>query len=187
MYREFSYGLLAELSSHQIDFVNWMLNSHPEKVNGFGDISYWKDGRETYDNTHVLFSYPNGVKASFSCLTSNAKDDYQIKIHGDKGTIIIGQTNAWFYPEGKYDKVYGDVDGTSGATTNWVEGKGTPINYQHIDPTKQALEDFRDSIKFNTNPLSNVITGSKASFCVDMGIRSMDENKTIYWDSLYNI
>ena len=27
MYREYSYGLLAELSSHQIDFCNWVLNN----------------------------------------------------------------------------------------------------------------------------------------------------------------
>ena len=66
MYREYSFGLLAELSSHQIDFVNWVFNSNPSKVSGFGGIDYWKDGRETYDNTHVVYAYPNGVKASFT-------------------------------------------------------------------------------------------------------------------------
>ena len=123
MYREYSYGLTAELSSHQIDFSNWLLKSSPHKVAGFGGIDFWKDGRETYDNIHLVYSYPNGVKASFTCLTSNAKDDYQIKVMGENATILIDHQNAWKYPEGKYNKIISDVDGVSGATASWEEGK----------------------------------------------------------------
>ena len=186
MYREYSYGLLAELSSHQIDFANWLFDSHPEKVTGFGGIDYWKDGRETYDNTHVIYSYPNGVKASYTCLTGNAKDDYKIHVMGDKGTMVLDYAKAWFYPEGSYTKKYGDVDGVSGATTNWEAGKGIPLDFDHIDPTQQALEDFRDSIVKGIPPLSDVISGAKVSYAIDMGIRAMDQNKTIEWDPSYN-
>ncbi len=187
MYREYSYGLTAELSSHQIDFCNWFLDAHPEKVTGFGDISYWKDGRETYDNTHLIYSYPNGVKASFTCLTANAKDDYQIKVLGDKGSIIIDYQNAWKYPEGKYDKVMGEVDGVSGATASWTEGKGIAIEYKHTEPTRQALEDFRTAIIENKMPLSNFKSGAKVAFAVDMGIRAMDTNQVVNWNSDYNL
>ena len=186
MYREYSYGLLAELSSHQIDFANWLFDSHPEKVTGFGGIDYWKDGRETYDNTHVIYAYPNGVKASYTCLTGNAKDDYKIHVMGDKGTMVLDYAKAWFYPEGSYTKKYGDVDGVSGATTNWEAGKGIPLDFDHIDPTQQALEDFRDSIVKGIPPLSDVISGAKVSYAIDMGIRAMDQNKTIEWDPSYN-
>jgi len=187
MYREYSYGLLAELSSHQIDFANWLFDSHPEKVTGFGGIDYWKDGRETYDNTHVIYAYPNGVKASYTCLTGNAKDDYKIHVMGDKGTMVLDYAKAWFYPEGSYTKKYGDVDGVSGATTNWEAGKGIPLDFDHIDPTQQALEDFRDSIVKGIPPLSDVISGAKVSYAIDMGIRAMDQNKTIQWDPSYNL
>ena len=70
----------------------------------------------------------------------------------------------------------------SGATTNWTQGKGTSLDIQHIDPTKQALIDFKDAILNNIEPLSNVITGAKAAYAVDMGIKAMDTEKTIYWD-----
>lgn len=182
MYREFSYGLLAELSSHQIDFVNWITQLHPEKVTGFGGIDYWKDGRETYDNINVVYAYPNGLKANFTCLTANAKDDYKIRVFGDKGTIVLDYTKAWEYPEGTYEKKYGDVDGVSGATANWEPGKGIPIEYTHTDPTRQALEDFRDAILNNSQPTSDLTTGAKTAIAIDMGIRAMDQNKTIYWD-----
>ena len=32
MYKEYSGGLVAELCSHQIDFVNWALNDNPSKI-----------------------------------------------------------------------------------------------------------------------------------------------------------
>ena len=187
MYREYSYGLTAELSSHQIDFCNWLLKANPIKVTGFGGIDYWKDGRETYDNTHLIYTYPNGVKASFTCLTSNAKDDYQIKVMGDKATIIINTNKAWIYPEGKYDKVMGDVDGVTGATESWTEGKGNSIDFEHKEPTRQALEDFRESIINNTNPKSNINSGADVSFAVDMGIRAMDLSEVVSWDPKYNV
>lgn len=187
MYREYSYGLTAELSSHQIDFSNWLLKENPEKVAGFGGIDYWKDGRETYDNTHLIYTYPSGVKASFTCLTSNAKDDYLIKVHGDKGTVIIDYQKAWKYPEGKYNKVMGDVDGVSGATASWTEGRGNPIDYNHKDPSRQALEDFKSSIINNTTPMSNIKSGAAVSFAVDMGIRAMDTEQVISWNSKYNL
>lgn len=187
MYREFSYGLTAELSSHQIDFCNWVLKSTPEKVAGFGGIDYWKDGRETYDNTHLIYTYPTGVRASFTCLTSNAKDDYQIKVMCDKATIILDYQKAWKYPEGRYNKVMGDVDGVSGATASWTQGKGNLINFSHIEPSRQALEDFRTAIINNITPKSNLKSGAEVSFAVDMGIRAMDTEKVISWHPKYTL
>lgn len=187
MYREYSYGLTAELSSHQIDFSNWLLNENPHKVAGFGGIDYWKDGRETYDNTHLIYTYPSGVKASFTCLTSNAKDDYLIKVHGDKGTVIIDYQKAWKYPEGKYNKVMGDVDGVSGATASWTEGRGNPIDYNHKEPSRQALEDFKFAILNNTAPLSNIKSGAAVALAVDMGIRAMDTEQVVSWEPKYNL
>ncbi|MDP2061199.1 MAG: Gfo/Idh/MocA family oxidoreductase [Flavobacteriaceae bacterium] len=179
MYREYSGGLVAELCSHQIDFVNWVLGEMPDKVMGVGGIDYWKDGRETYDNMHLIYSYPNGVKAGFTCLTSNALDDYKIKVMGDKGTIILDYQKAWFYPEGNYAREIGNVDGVSGATKTWEQGKGIPIDIHHADPSKQALIDFRDSVRNNKTPISNVITGANTAVCVQMGLDAMYQNEII--------
>jgi predicted dehydrogenase len=172
------------LSSHQIDFANWILQSTPQKAMGMGGIDYWKDGRETYDNTKVIYEFPEGVKATYTCLTSNAKDDYKIMVMGDKGTLTIFNQSAWFYPEGSYKAEYGEVDGVSGATTNWSQGKGTPLDIKHIDPTKQALMDFGDAIINNKTPLSNVTTGAKAAYAVEMGIKAMDMEKMVLWDNI---
>ena len=183
MYKEYSGGLTAELCSHQIDFVNWVLGETPEQVMGVGGIDYWKDGRETYDNVHLTYSYANGVKAKFSCVTSNAKDGYQIKVLGDKGTIIIDTKNAWFYPEGKKNKAMGEVDGVSGATAQWDKAKGYNINIEHLDPSKQALLDFKNAIIDNKTPLSNITSGAKTAVCVQMALDAMYDNKIVKWNN----
>ncbi|SDS64441.1 Gfo/Idh/MocA family oxidoreductase [Gramella sp. MAR_2010_147] len=189
MYREYSGGLTAELSSHQIDFAMWLLESTPTQVMGTGGIDYWKDGRETYDNTHLIYSYPNGVEAKYTCLTTNARSDYQIKVMGDKGTIILDNTRAWFYPEvipKDKEKEIGNVDGVSGATIQWEEGKGIPINVEHANPSKQALMDFRDSVINNKVPLSNLITGSQTAIAVQMALDAMYNNEIVKWKSEFD-
>lgn len=179
MYREYSGGLVAELCSHQIDFVNWVLNATPEKVIGVGGIDYWKDGRETFDNIHLIYSYPKGVKAKFTCLTTNSMDDFKIKVLGDKGTIILDYEKAWLYPEANYKKDIGNVDGVSGASKQFEQGRGIPIEVEHAEPSKQALLDFRDSIFTNTIPKSNVITGANTAVCVQMGLDAMYNNEIV--------
>ncbi|MBO2543187.1 Gfo/Idh/MocA family oxidoreductase [Salegentibacter sp. BDJ18] len=183
MYKEYSGGLVAELCSHQIDFVNWVLEASPNQVMGTGGIDYWKDGRETYDNIHLIYSYPNGVEAKFTCLTSNAYNNYQIKVMGDKGTIILDFQRAWFYPLENNDlKEFGNVDGVSGATVQWEEGKGIPITIPHTEPSEQALVDFAENILNNRNPSSDIVTGSKTAIAVQMGLDTLNSGKVVKWN-----
>ena len=187
MYREYSGGLTAELSSHQIDFVSWVLGENPKKIMGTGGINYWKDGRDTYDNTHLLFEYPGGARAKFTCLTSNALGDYQIVVHGSKGTIQMDYTKAWIYFEKGQEKELADVDGVSGATKNpHLQGNGRQINFSHGDPTKQALIDFRDNILNNKTPVSNVHTGARTAAAVQLALDAMYDEKIVYWKDSYN-
>ena len=182
MYRAYSGGLAAELSSHQIDFVQWVLGENPSKIMGTGGINYWQDGRETFDNIHLIYEYPSGVKATFRCLTSNALGDYQIKVSGDKGTILLDYDKAWIYYEKGFEINIGDVDGVSGATTNHqMQGNGMPINVSHLDPSEQALIDFRDHIYNKSTPISNVMTGANTAKAVQLSLDAMYNNKIVSW------
>ena len=188
MYREYSNGLLGELSSHQIDIINWVTGAHPLSVIGTGGIDYWKDGRETFDNVHAIFDYPNGIKASFTCLTSNAFEGYQIKVQGDKATIVIKPTSALIYPEQKTLKELGMVDGVSGATIPNITKEGAiPVNGNNDDPTGQALIDFADCIYNNEKPISNVETGAKAAISVKMALESVISKSRIDWKEEYKL
>ena len=63
-----------------------------------------------------------------------------------------------------------------------MQGKGSAIKVSHIDPSKQALVDFRDNILHNKMPISNVHTGANAAKAVQLSLDAMDTNKIVYWD-----
>lgn len=188
MYREYSGGLTAELSSHQIDFCNWVMEDHIQKLTGFGGIDYWKDGRETFDNVHLTTEYPNGVKARFTCITNNAFNDYMITVRGTKGTFLIKPFSATIYAESNAAKELGLVDGVSGATLQALKsGEGKKLDMSHMDPTKQALVDFAENVKNNKNPLSNVESGAWVSITVQMALDALHKGGIQHWKRSYDI
>lgn len=183
MYREYSGGLIAELMSHQIDFINWNQQAHPSKISGFGGIDHWNDGRETFDNVHLIMEYSNGIDATFSCTTTNGFEDYQIKILGSKATIILDYATAKIYLERTEPVELGLVDGVSGATLNaWQKGEGAPIDSNGQDPTREALIQFRDSIRNGTPPESDVMTGGFAAKCVEIALQAVQSEVVKEWD-----
>ncbi|HVR76033.1 MAG TPA: Gfo/Idh/MocA family oxidoreductase, partial [Planctomycetota bacterium] len=57
LYSEFSGGLATEFASHQVDVANWILGTHPDSVCGYGGVDWYRDGRDTFDNIHLIFNY----------------------------------------------------------------------------------------------------------------------------------
>lgn len=186
MYREYSGGLLAELSSHQIDFVNWIFDLHPLRVTGFGGIDYWQDGRETFDNVNVVLEYPGGMKVNAVCLTANAHDGYLMELRGSRGTIEVRVSEALLYAERPNARETGIVDGVSGATrTAFSRGEGVPIvaegSKSGWEGTHYALAAFRRSIVDGGEPSSNVRTGARSAISVRLAIDAVREGGVQTW------
>lgn len=74
LYQEYSGGLTTEFATHQIDVVNWMLGTHPESVCGYGGVDWYKDGRDTHDNIHLIFNYrvPTPKRDSYGRVEKDA-------------------------------------------------------------------------------------------------------------------
>ena len=193
LYREYSGGLIAELSSHQFDIVGSIVGETPKKVVGFGGVDYWKDGRETYDNVHAIFDYESGLRTSYSCLTSNAQMGYQMKFYGSKATIQIkGEQGhkAYLYLEPSAiddEDISKDLDAVSGATKQVLEA-GDPVEINVVDesysddmPTSKALEGFAECVRTNATPLVNFENGKIGSIEVLMANDAI-YNKTVeHW------
>ena len=182
MYREYSGGLVAELMSHQIDWVNWVTGSHPEKIVGFGGIDHWKDGRETFDNAHVMMEYPDGIDATFTCTTTNGFGDFGVKVLGKSATMMLDYTYGEIYAESQSIKETGLVDGVSGATMKaWEEGNSTRIDAPGNDPTIDALREFYESIANGAPVTSDVRTGALTSKCVHIALDSLHNGGVRSW------
>lgn len=199
MYKEYSGGLMAELCSHQIDIVNWLLNTNPLKVQGTGGIDYWKDGRETYDNVHAVYEYPAGTKATFTSLTTNAFMGFSIKLMGTKGTIELWnedvlKANIYFEPNNTSIKA-SEADASSGATsTTWVRGEAIPITVDNIEynlgydaTSRLALEHFAQCIREHKKPASNIVNGGETTIAAHMGNMAIEKGTVEIWKPEYNL
>ncbi|MBX2842298.1 MAG: Gfo/Idh/MocA family oxidoreductase [Flammeovirgaceae bacterium] len=195
MYLEYSGGLMAELSSHQIDVVNWLLGTHPLVASGLGGVDFWKDGRETYDNISAVFEYPDGVKSQFTCLTTNAHEGFSMKFYGTKASIVVNREQGqqgFIYPE-PVQGANSDVDGVSGATKELMEsGEAIPIlvgdpSKDDSVPTGNAFEHFAECIKESKQPNADVMSGHYGSVAVAMGNMAMRNRTTEMWKEEYTV
>jgi predicted dehydrogenase len=192
MYREYCGGPLSELCAHEIDVVNYLMDSHPMKVVGLGGINYWKDGRDTYDNIRTVYDYPNGVKASVTSVLSNAYNGYSIRILGDKATVEILRDKAYIYAE-TTNHAKGVVDGVSGATLAvTTQGQGVEVAFgkpgeESLEPTVYALLDFANCVKNKKQPVSNVETGRDGSIAIHMGNAAADTESVQIWKPEYSV
>jgi predicted dehydrogenase len=189
MYKEFSGGLPAELLSHQIDFINWAFDTHPDEIMGTGGIDFYKDGRETYDNVQVVMRYnKDNMIGNFGATCGNERDGYIFKIKGTKGAVHLLVSEGIFYPEKETKKELTTVDGVAGATKiEWRTDGGIPILKEKTkDGTWYALLEFHESVTGKKLPTSNVYTGATTALCVHMANNAIFDHTIEKWKSAYS-
>ena len=87
LYKESSKGLMTELACHQLQVGTWALGKLPQKVMGHGAITYWKDGREVYDNIQTIYVFDDGKKMSWGSDIANKFYGLEEQILGSLGTV----------------------------------------------------------------------------------------------------
>lgn len=190
MYKEYSGGLPAELLSHQVDFINWAFNTHPDEILGSGGIDFYNDGRETFDNVQTILRYnKDAMIGNFGATCGNEKDGYLFKIKGTKGTIQLLMNDGVFFPEKQTKKELETVDGVTGATKiEWNKEGGIPIlKEKSKDGSWYALSEFHKTVTENSKPVSNVITGATTAFCVYLMNQSIYNHSIETWKPEFNL
>jgi predicted dehydrogenase len=190
MYKEYSGGLVAELLSHQMDFINWAFDTHPSEFLATGGIDVYKDGRETFDNVQLMLRYPDqNMIGNFGATCGNSRDGYLFKIKGSKATVSLLTDQGMFYPEKSWLKEKGLVDGVTGATKiTWEKDGGTPILPEPTkDGTWYALNDFYEKVGSGALPDSNIYTGAKTAICVHLANKALYNKEIVHWKNEYNV
>ena len=91
LYRENSAGLMTELGSHQLEVCTLVADKMPTRVAGFGDIVYWKDGREVYDTVSLTYQFGDGRNIVYESLISNKFNGMEEQILGKAGTVDLSK------------------------------------------------------------------------------------------------
>ncbi|RPA69150.1 gfo/Idh/MocA family oxidoreductase [Cyclobacteriaceae bacterium YHN15] len=191
MYKEYSGGLVAELLSHQMDFIHWAFETNPSSVYGVGGIDHFRDGRETYDNVQVTLRYDKeGMVGNFGATCSNQYDGYSFKIKGSKGMVSLLTNEGVFYPEPEVKAELEQVDGVSGATRlAWsADKRGVKIlNEPTRDGSYYALEDFYRCLLTKELPHSNVGNGGRSAIVVALANQSLYSGEKRLWKPEFDL
>lgn len=188
MYKEYSGGLTAEILSHQMQYINWALDTHPDEVFSTGGIDYYKDGRETYDNVQVMLRYnEKGIIGNFGSTLANEREGFIFKIKGTKGAVELLFDDGIFYPEKETKKQLETVDGVAGATKiEWKKDGGISIMKEPMkDGTWYALSDFHNCIVDKKRPMLDVDQGARAAITVHLANASLYGHSVQKWKDDY--
>jgi predicted dehydrogenase len=181
LYREYSGGLLAELGSHQIDVANWIFGETPESVVGRGAVTFYDDGRETYDDVQAIFTYPGGGTHVFSSIIGNQKVGYQLNIYGTGGSIELTLEDGSFYYEPArsnsavpQELIEQGVNTTASLSTSGdmpYRGPGRLIEApgEAADPNFVAAASFIQSLQDDTRPFADENVGRASAVAVALG------------------
>ena len=148
---------IVEQHYHNIDFINWVMGTHPVKVVASGGIS-WRKGDDLYGNIydHMAsdFEYPGGIRSSSHCRQ---------------------------YPQGCTRDVSDLIVGTKGVSNglDLASGKG-------INPYVQEHIHLINSIR-GTGPYFNeAMMVAEATMTAIMGRESAYSGIEVTWDMIMN-
>lgn len=166
LYRKYSGGLVAELTSHQVDVADWMFGSSPEWVMGYGSLNDLRDGRDVYDNVQLIYHYPKGQQLTWSGISTNqhlplfnaGRSEMGEIIMGTEGTIhlTVGEdvhhAIAWWYREPPKESVVekgAKKEGAVAGATMVSGGASRPIPLLFDDLSLTKDDSFLDrEVKF---------------------------------------
>jgi len=192
LYREYSGGLLAELGSHQIDVANWIFGEPPESVIGRGAVTFYHDGRETFDDVQAVFTYPGGGTHVFSSIIGNHKVGYQVNIYGTGGSIQLSLEDGFFFYEPARENsavpeelIERGVHTSATLATSGdmpYRGPGLPIEIPEAEagnPNFLAAASFIESLQNNTRPFANEQVGWASAVAVALGNRAVRGERSV--------
>ena len=202
LYREYSKGIMTELACHQLQVGSWALRKIPESVMGHGAITYWKDGREVYDNISCIYTFDDGKMMTFDSVISNKFYGLEEQIMGHLGTVEPEKGKYFFEnipPAPAFLNMINDVEnqlfdslpfaGTSWAPETANENKGEYILGERPkgDGTDLLLDAFVEAVITRKQPQNIAEEGYYASALCLLGDQALQEERVLYFPDEYKI
>ena len=165
-----SGDVIVEMSVHNLDVCNWVINSHPERAGGFGGALLWKNdppGRTNMDGYTLSYEYVNGVKLSYT----------QVFFH-PRGMPGNGQTTFVYGTKGGVD--------LDTATAYPLERGGQPVVL--AEPVKDDrhahMAAFFECIRTGAKSPADITVAATAALTAILGRDSIYKRQVLTWESM---
>jgi predicted dehydrogenase len=159
---------LVEQSIHNLDQINWVLDSHPVKCTGLGgqNMVYEPQGRDTSDHFTVVYEYPGKRIVTFTMIK------YATPELGGSFTHFYGEKGACDLQGHRF--VGRDKD----AQPRVVEVPGDE------DPTQLAIDDFFRCIREVKKPYCGIEIAKTALLTTLLGRKAFFEERVVTWEDV---
>ncbi len=204
LYKDTSKGLMTELACHQLQVGTWALGKLPQKVMGHGAITYWKDGREVYDNINTIYVFDDGKKMTWGSDIANKFYGLEEQILGSKGTVEPERGRYYFEdtdlaPAPAFLQMLNDWDAKlfgakAFAGTSWAAETGSTNRGELIlgkepdnDGTSLLTEAFVEACITGKQPDRIAEEGYYASLLCLWGHEALEREEIISFPTEYQI
>ena len=165
-------GVIVDLSVHDIDVINYLLNHHPTRL--YAEAQQ-KLHPHHEDSVTALLRYGNEVTATLTVDYLSPTKIRQIQVFGKKGMFKVNYLDQelYFYENPGYS-----VD-------SWdtvVEGDMRKINIPKKEPLAAEIDSFLSCIQGNSEPSVSGDHGLQVLKIAHLLLQSARENKIIWCD-----
>jgi predicted dehydrogenase len=184
-FMEYGNGIMGDMCIHMFDTVRWMLQlGWPQRISSTGGIYVQKAGKSNIADTQTaLFEYPdlNCVWQHRSWGTpANPEYPWAFTIYGEKGTLIASTMQYDFIPQGKGEKIHGDVvyekeKYPEDLTEDSIELNAAPATRLH-------MRDFLDAIDKNSRPVADIEEGHISTASCLLANLAMQTGRPLVYD-----
>ncbi len=159
---------ITEQAVHNIDAMNWVMDSAPVSAFGSGGRFTRPEGSEMWDSVSIDYEYPGNRVCSFMCRQIPGAQ-------GDNGNVIYGTQGRCYIEAGSGGSRITDLAG------NEVWSMKGSIS----DAYQQEHKDLIDSIRAG-EPIVELAETSKSSLTAVMGRLAAYTGQRVTWDFVTN-
>jgi len=167
-----SGDVLVEMSVHNLDVCNWVVQDRPEMASGFGGTMIWQNdppGRTNMDGYTLSYEYRNGVKLSYTQVFFHpngmpANGQFWNLYSANGGVDLM---NSVYYPRAK----------GSSPQPLAPEGARENLDQQHV-------QSFLDAIKGGGKPNADLSVGVSGAMTAILGREAIYRRATLRWADL---
>ncbi len=159
---------ITEQAVHNIDTINWVMDSAPVSAFGSGGRFTRPEDSEMWDNISVDYEYPGERIISFMCRQiPGAEGDNGTVIYGTEGTCHIGAISRGSWINNREGKQVWSMEGSI------------------ADAYQQEHKDLIDSIRAG-KPIVELQETAKSSLTAVLGRIAAYTGQKVTWDFLTN-
>jgi len=190
---DYSGGQMTNLGAHEIDIVQWMLDSvGPEAVSSTGGRWALQDDGETPDAQDALLEYPKFTAWwSHREIGGMRRGPRGTEILGTKGTLLINRSGFWIEPEMRVDPqnaipaYQGMPSGLPKRSDMKPEPWIQPLDGKGSEPDMLArhVRHFLDCVRTRQRPIADVEDGHRTAVACHLANISLQTGRKLRWDA----